>query len=502
MIRPEREFSKSLADIAKFVGVDTPVSETRITGITQDSRSVHEADLYIALSGFHKHGASYAMSALADGAAAILTDPSGMALLGGVYAPILVVPELRSIVGGFASWFYDLPSRHMNVVGITGTNGKTTTSHLIDSVWRSVNRQTGLIGTIETRIIDHAFASARTTPEATDLQPLFATMLERGCTDVVMEVSSHALSLGRVNGSHFAVSVFTNLTQDHLDFHASMDEYFRAKALLFTPEFSDLAIINVDDEYGVALARECRLPSKTFSVNGTPSDWYVSEITRTTSGSKFKIRTEQFAEIKAEIPLIGDHNIANALAALIVLGETGVDLEDALASLATASGVPGRLERVEHGQPFTAIVDYAHTPDAVERMLTALRQHTAHRIIGVLGCGGDRDPSKRPLMGSAIARGADIAILTSDNPRSEDPYEILVQMSRGAHGVEGAEVHVEVDRASAIALAVELAQSGDIVVVAGKGHEQGQEISGVVKPFDDREVLAQAIQRRQDSSSL
>jgi len=502
MIRPEREFSKSLVDIANFVGAKEPASDVRITGIAQDSRRVRKADLYLALSGFRTHGASYATSALAGGATAILTDPAGMALLGEIDAPILVVPELRSIIGDLASWFYGLPSRHMNVVGITGTNGKTTTAHLIDSVWRSVNRKTGLIGTIETRIVDHSFSSARTTPEATDLQALFATMFERGCTDVVMEVSSHALSLGRVNGSHFAVSVFTNLTQDHLDFHASMDEYFRAKALLFTREFSDLAVINIDDEYGVALARECQLPCETFSVDGTPSDWYVSDITRTALGSKFRVQTKRFAEIEVEIPLIGDHNIANALAALIVLSETGVGLENAVSSLATASGVPGRLERVERGQPFTAIVDYAHTPDAVERILAALRQHTEHRIIGVLGCGGDRDPNKRPLMGAAIARGADIAILTSDNPRSEDPYAILTEMSRGAHGVEGAEVRVEVDRASAISLAVELAQPGDIVVVAGKGHEQGQEISGVVKPFDDREVLAQAIQRSQTIGDL
>lgn len=496
MTRPTGTYVKSLDDIAAHLGVDVLGADVRITGLTHDSRQVQAGDLYLALAGFRTHGARFADLAITQGARAILTDATGIEILGKTDTPVICVADVRGVLGTLSSWFYDFPSTHMNLVGITGTNGKTTTAHLIDSVWRSEGRRTGLIGTIETRIYETSVPSVRTTPEATDLQALFATMLESGCTDVVMEVSSHALSLGRVDGSHFSVAVFTNLTQDHLDFHENMNDYFRAKSVLFAAKNSDLAIINFDDEYGVALARDCEIPYQSYSAAGRESDWSVTEIFRSALGSKFVVRSAEYGLVDAEIPLIGDHNIANALAALIVLVQSGVSIENATAGLAKASGVPGRLERIDFGQSFTAIVDYAHTPDAVERILSALRSHTTGRIIGVLGCGGDRDPSKRPLMGAALAKGADIAILTSDNPRSEDPYQILAEMAVGAHGVAESDVRIEADRAVAISMAVDLAEPGDIVLVAGKGHEQGQEILGEIKPFDDREVLAQAIDRR------
>lgn len=496
MIRPTGAYVKSLTGIALNLGVEAPATDVQISGLTHDSGQVRVGDLYLALSGFRTHGARYAHLAISHGASAILTDAVGVEILGKTDLPVLCIPDVRSVLGRLSSWFYDSPSLRMNLVGITGTNGKTTTAHLIDSVWRSENRRTGLIGTIETRICETSIPSVRTTPEATDLQALFATMLEAGCSDVVMEVSSHALSLARVDGSHFSVAIFTNLTQDHLDFHEDMQDYFRAKSILFSPAYSDLAIINIDDEYGVTLARDGQIPCQTYSAAGLDSDWFVTEIIRSAFGSKFTVHSREYGRIKAEIPLIGDHNIANALAALIALVQSGVSVENATRGLANVSGVPGRLERIDFGQSFTAIVDYAHTPDAVERILAALRAHATGRIIGVLGCGGDRDPSKRPLMGAALARGADIAILTSDNPRSEDPYQIITEMAFGAHGVAGSDVRIEADRATAISIAVNLAESGDIVLVAGKGHEQGQEILGEVRPFDDREVLAQAIDRR------
>ena len=502
MTRPTGTYLKSLTEIALYLELATPVVEAQISGLTHNSRQVRKGDLYLALAGFRTHGARFVDAAVAQGARAILTDAIGVEILGEIDIPVLCLSDVRGALGRLSSWFYNFPSTRFNLVGITGTNGKTTTAHLVDSVWRSANRRTGLIGTIETRICDTSVPSVRTTPEATDLQALFATMLEQECCDVVMEVSSHALSLGRVDGTHFSVAVFTNLTQDHLDFHENMDDYFKAKSMLFATNYSDLAVINIDDEYGAALVRDCRIPIQTFSTAGLNSDWMVTKILRSERGSEFEVQSREHGLMSVEIPLMGDHNIANALAALIVLVQSGISLESAINGLAAVSGVPGRLERVERGQPFTAIVDYAHTPDAVERILEALRSHSIGRIIGVLGCGGDRDPSKRPLMGAALAHGADIAFLTSDNPRSEDPYQIIVEMAAGAHGVVGSDIRIEVDRAIAISLAVDLAESGDIVLIAGKGHEQGQESLGVVKPFDDREVLAHAIARRMSTGEF
>jgi UDP-N-acetylmuramoyl-L-alanyl-D-glutamate--2,6-diaminopimelate ligase len=496
MIRPGGIYSKSLAEIAERLNAKAPNAEVQIIGLTHDSRQVRVGDLYLALSGFRTHGARFAISAVTQGARAVLTDDDGVEILGEIDVPILRVPDVRAALGTLSAWFYDFPSTHMNLVGVTGTNGKTTTAHLIDSVWRSNNRRTGLIGTIETRICDTSLPSVRTTPEATDLQALFATMLEAGCSDVVMEVSSHALSLGRVDGTHFSVAVFTNLTQDHLDFHENMSDYFKAKSTLFAEKLSELAVINVDDEYGAALARDCEIPIQTYSTSGLAADWSVTGKVRSAEGTKFTVSNREHGVISAGIPLIGDHNVANALAALIVLVQSGMNLQNALAGLASVNGVPGRLERVNRGQSFTAIVDYAHTSDAVENILAALRAHATGRIIAVLGCGGDRDPGKRPLMGAALARGSDIAFLTSDNPRSEDPYKIISQMAVGAHGIAGSDVRIEADRATAISMAVDLAEPGDIVLVAGKGHEQGQEIMGEITPFDDREVLAHAIDRR------
>jgi UDP-N-acetylmuramoyl-L-alanyl-D-glutamate--2,6-diaminopimelate ligase len=502
MIRPSRTYLKSLSEIALNLNLEKVSEDIQITGLAQDSRQVRAGDLYVALPGLSTHGARFASAAIAQGARAILTDSIGEQTIGESDLPILISSDVRAVLGPLSTWFYNFPSTHMNLVGVTGTNGKTTTAHLIDSVWRANDRQTGLIGTIETRICDASMQSVRTTPEATDLQAIFATMIERGCSDVVMEVSSHALSLGRVEGTHFSAAVFTNLTRDHLDFHGDMNDYFKSKSTLFLRRLSDLAVINLDDEYGVRLVQESEISVQTYSASGLDADWSVTEMNRSTEGTKFSVKNPVHGLFQARIPLIGDHNVANALAALIVLVQSGITLEEALAGLAAVDGVPGRLERVNRGQSFTAIVDYAHTPDAINNILATLRSHATRRIIAVLGCGGDRDPGKRPLMGAAVASGSDIAFLTSDNPRSEDPYKIIAQMASGAHRVVGSDVRIEADRATAISKAVDLAEVGDIVLVAGKGHEQGQEILGEIKPFDDRSVLAHAIDRRMSAGEF
>jgi UDP-N-acetylmuramoyl-L-alanyl-D-glutamate--2,6-diaminopimelate ligase len=324
--------------------------------------------------------------------------------------------------------------------------------------------------------------STRTTPEATDLHALFATMVEQDVTAVAMEVSSHALALGRVDGVRFDVAAFTNLSQDHLDFHADMEDYFRAKASLFTPARTDRGVVNGDDPFGQRLLADPLVPLVSF---GTKGDWAVSDVELRTDGSAFRLVGPD-VDVTADVRLPGEFNVSNAAAAVVSLVQAGVPVAAAVDGVAGLPGVPGRMERVDEGQPFTALVDYAHTPEAVQTLLRSVREVTPGRVIVVLGCGGDRDRGKRPLMGRAAVEGADVAVLTSDNPRSEDPLAILAEMGQPEA------VH-EVDRRKAIALAVAMARPGDAVVVAGKGHESGQEVDGVVTPFDDREVLREVL---------
>ncbi|MCU1601688.1 MAG: UDP-N-acetylmuramoyl-L-alanyl-D-glutamate--2,6-diaminopimelate ligase, partial [Frankiales bacterium] len=387
--------------------------------------------------------------------------------------PLLLADRPRAVLGDVASWVHGHPSRELLVLGVTGTNGKTTTAFLLEAGLRAGGHRTGLLGTVLTRIGDQAVPSVRTTPESTDLHALFAAMLERGVTAVAMEVSSHALSFGRVDGVRFDVAAFTNLSQDHLDFHADMEDYFRAKASLFTPERSERGVVNGEDPWGARLLEHPRIP--------TVAVWPVTEVDLRIDGSSFRV-----GGVAAEVQLPGAFNVANAAGAIVTLVEAGIPVAEAVAGVGGCAGVPGRMERVDAGQPFTALVDYAHTPDAVVTLLDSVRAVTPGRVIVVLGCGGDRDRGKRPLMGRAAVEGSDVAILTSDNPRSEDPEAILAEMDQPS-------AVLEVDRRKAIARAVQLAQPGDTVVVAGKGHESGQDVAGVVAPFDDREVLRDAI---------
>ncbi|MBY8876574.1 UDP-N-acetylmuramoyl-L-alanyl-D-glutamate--2,6-diaminopimelate ligase [Actinacidiphila acidipaludis] len=512
--RPSHPRPQPLAELAGLLGVAVSAGVTGatgpvdgadgpdVTGITHDSRAVRPGDLYAALPGARFHGADFAGQAAASGAVAVLTDPDGAERAAATGLPVLTVPDPRGVMGELAAAVYGRPGDGLLRIGVTGTSGKTTTSYLIEGGLRAARHgTTGLIGTVETRIGDERIKSERTTPEATDLQALFAVMRERGVESVVMEVSSHALVLGRVDGAVFDVGVFNNLSPEHMEFHSGMEDYFQAKAQLFTPRRSRLGVVNLDDEYGRRLVAEATVPLVTYSAEGRlDADWRAEDVEAGLMESRFTVVGPKGEHVQAVAPLPGPFNVANTLAAITALAAAGLDPQAAADGIAAVPGVPGRLERVDAGQPYLAVVDYAHKTDAVESVLRALRTTTEGRIHAVLGCGGDRDQTKRGPMGAALARLADTAVLTSDNPRSEDPLVILAAMLNGAVDVPAAErghVVVEPDRAAAVAVAVAQARPGDIVLVAGKGHEQGQDIAGEVRPFDDREVLRAAIEKDQ-----
>ncbi|MDE3720254.1 UDP-N-acetylmuramoyl-L-alanyl-D-glutamate--2,6-diaminopimelate ligase [Nocardiopsis sp. N85] len=528
-MRPEHTPLRPLSDLVPLLGPDAvllrpdlapdhpvPAREVQVRGITHDSRQAGPGDLYAALPGARAHGADYAAQVAEAGAAAILTDPAGADRATATGLPTLVVPDARAALGTVAAWIFKEPSRDLLLIGTTGTSGKTTVSYLIESGLRRAGMGTGLIGTVEMRVGDERVASSLTTPEATDLHGLFALMREKGVTAAAMEVSSHALALGRVGGAHYDVAIFTNLSQDHLDFHSDLRDYFETKARLFTPEYCDIAVINADDRFGRALVDMVQargaVPVTTFGVEGfsdadpetaLTADWTAVDVRLGAAGSTFRIVGPGGMEARASVGLPGPFNVSNAMAAVIGLVEAGLPLETAIEGVAAAPGVPGRMEKVTARevptslQDFTALVDYSHKPGAVEAVLSSVRTVAEGEITVVLGCGGDRDRAKRPLMGEAAARLADRFVITNDNPRSEDPVVIATAMLEGAAKVpeeERARITVEFDRAEAIRLAVSRAGAGDVIVVAGKGHETGQYVKGEVLPFDDREVLRSAIE--------
>jgi UDP-N-acetylmuramoyl-L-alanyl-D-glutamate--2,6-diaminopimelate ligase len=474
--------------------------DRQVSGVALASSSVRPGDLYAALPGARTHGARYAADAVERGAVAVLTDPTGRDLAEAAGVPVRVVDDPRAVLGDVAARVYGDPSSRLRVLGITGTNGKTTTAYLVEGGLAAAGRTTGLVGTVETRTRGSAgvttYPSARTTPEAPDLHALLASMAEQGVGVVVMEVSSHALVLGRVGGVHFAAAGFTNLGRDHLDFHADVEDYYRAKAQLFDGR-ADVDVVTVDDDAGRRLAAEtaARRPPVTVSLR-PGADWGADDLAVTgDGGTAFALHGPDGRTWPVRLRLPGTFNVANAVLAAALLDAIGVPLDDALPGLA-ATVVPGRMEPVDAGQPFVAVVDYAHTPDAVATALAALRRSARGRLITVLGCGGDRDPGKRPDMGAAAAAGSDVLVVTDDNPRSEDPAAIRAAMLAGVDRVpagERAEVLEVGDRRRAVATAVELAGPGDVVLVAGKGHETGQEVAGTVHPFDDRVVLREAL---------
>ncbi len=477
----------------------TPV-EALVSGITLDSRLVGAGDLYVALPGRHHHGAEFCGQAAERGAVAVLTDAAGGRLAAALRLPVVVVDDPRQIVAEVAATIYGRPAEAVTMYAVTGTNGKTTTTFLLEAALTAAGVRTGLIGTIGFRLDGRRIDAARTTvttPESTELQALLGYLRDEGAEAVVMEVSSHALVLGRADAIPFAVSAFTNLGRDHLDFHGDEESYFAAKAALFTPERTGHAVINIDDPHGRRLAelirRQRRPGLTTVSLSG-PADcravaYAVAPDGRSIISAQLAGRTLEFS-----LGLPGDFNVRNALTALAMIASVGGDLDAAAAGLAGAA-VPGRLQRVELGPGAPIVyVDFAHTPQAVAAALQATGNR---RRIAVLGGGGDRDPDKRRPMGESAARNADLVVVTDDNPRSEPPAAIRAEVLAGAReAIRAAKLPTEVvdggDRRSAIRQALERAEAGDVVAILGKGHELGQEVAGTVLPFDDVSVATEA----------
>ena len=459
-----------------------------ISGVSINAQKVVPGDLFIAFAGANTHGISYLEQAISNGAVAVLSDKKIEASI-----PSFIHPKPREIVGTISAWLYGHPFESLKAVGITGTNGKTTTANLVKQIWQLNSIKSGLIGTLGVEIADDKLESARTTPEADDLQAIAAAMVEQGCKNLVMEVSSHAIDQGRIKGAKYEVVAFSNLTQDHLDYHLSMENYFQAKANLFATEYAKAAVINIDDSYGKKLSKQVKIPVVTVSRKDSTADWYLAKAEIKNGLYQVEIKSKSGESLSENFALLGDYNLDNLLLAVAIVSSAGLSLDKIASTISKLQSVPGRLESINAGQKFTALVDYAHTPDAVERVIATVKSATSGKIIGVLGCGGDRDASKRSLMGHALFNGCDLAIFTSDNPRSESAEAILKQMTAGIDlGKKGL---VEIDRKSAIDLAVENAQSGDVVLLMGKGHESGQEVNSVVTPFDDRVELAESIKR-------
>jgi len=498
-LRPSSPVGDDLAALAQRVHAElrgAAAESPRVTGVTLRSQDVQPGDLFAALPGAKSHGAVFAADAVRQGAVAVLTDETGAEVMAGNAAvPLLVHSAPRSVLGDLAAAVYGRPSEHMRVIGVTGTSGKTTTTYLVEAGLRAAGRVTGLVGSVGIRIDGRDEPSALTTPEAPDLQALFAVMLERGIDTAVMEVSSHALTLGRVDAVHFAVGGFTNLSRDHLDFHPTMEDYLDAKARLFEPQSSthaDVSVVCVDDDGGRAIAARAERPV-TVSVAGHEADWRAEDVrTLDGGGQEFLAVDPAGVHHRLRIGLPGHFNVANTLLAAALLDAVGVSPEQAEPGLRTAT-VPGRLQPIDCGQNFLAVVDYAHKPGALRAVLETLRGQTHGRIAVVVGAGGNRDPGKRGPMGQVAAELADLVVVTDDNPRDEDPAEIRAAVVAGA--ADGPAAVEEIgDRSAAIDFAVGWAREGDVVLVAGKGHEAGQTSHGLTRPFDDRDELARALQ--------
>ena len=494
MLRPHEPITgRSLRAVSELVSANSSYSgleNIMVTGVSIDSHQIESGDLFVAVAGAKTHGATYAGNAKLNGAVAVLTDEVGASLI--TEMPVLIVADPRATAGVISAWLHNEPMRDLFSVAVTGTNGKTTVTTLLHQIAMAASRQSGLVGTVETRIGEEVVAALRTTPEAPELQSLAAVMRERHMRNLFMEVSSHAVSLNRIGGSHFNIAAFTNLSQDHLDFHGDMDAYFGAKAALFSYKYAETAYINIDSAWAKKLLEIQELPVVQISRSIKSADWYFERIETGARSTAIAIRGTGGILIETTTKLVGDFNLDNLLMAIAISVASGIDPVDIAAITPTLTGAEGRLEKVDLGQSFSALVDYAHSPDSVTRVLAALRESTAGKIIAVLGCGGDRDKSKRPLMGAALIAGSDVAIFTSDNPRSEDPAQIVKEMVSGL--TLPASASIELDRKRAIEIAVAAAGPGDVVVILGKGHEPGQEIAGVKHNFDDRLVLAAAIE--------
>lgn len=484
MTRP-KTYGSELSQLATLVS-GTRVGDAKVFGVTHNSKSVQAGDLYVALLGANNHGIDFLDEAVANGAVAVASDSHGVAIAKQKNIPSIELSNAREDMAKLAAEVYGHPERKLTLTGVTGTNGKTTTTHILRSIFLDAKKHVGVIGTLGTYLDEDHLPGARTTPESTDLYATLAVMAERGITHVFMEVSSHALALNRVTGIKFDVAIFTNLTQDHLDFHGSMENYFAAKALLFTPEFSKQAIVCIDDEWGIKLAAQVKIPIITIGANGA---WKTSQPNSSSNGMTTQdIEIQNSDSISLSVNMLGSYNATNAACALAASQILGLPIAASLESLKNVRSIPGRLEKVAIDSPGTAIVDYAHTPDAVATVLTVIRDANPNRVITVIGCGGDRDSLKRPLMGKVAAQLSDVVIITDDNPRSEDPVAIRKSVIDGTK-TGSAQVFEVSDRRVAISQALKLAEPGDVIAILGKGHETGQEISGKAFPFDDRVVV-------------
>jgi UDP-N-acetylmuramoyl-L-alanyl-D-glutamate--2,6-diaminopimelate ligase len=465
-------------------GVRPAARDVEITGLAYDTRAVEPGTLFFCVPGFTRDGHDFAPEAIARGAAALVVQrPLNLEV------PEIRVASVRAAMAPAATSFYGDPTKTLQIVGVTGTNGKTTTAFLVHELLQADGRQTGLLGTVKSVIGGVERSVERTTPEAIDLQRTFREMLDAGDVACSMEVSSHALELHRADAIHFAAAIFTNLTQDHLDFHGTMEGYFDAKRRLFEAGRAAHAVINVDDPYGARLAAE--LPQATTFAIDRDATYRATDLRTDLTGSRFNVHGPDGEATCLITPLPGRFNVYNVLGALAAVCALGVPLDVAADAIETAGHVPGRFQPVDAGQDFAVLVDYAHTPDSLENVLRAARQLTEGRVHVVFGCGGDRDRGKRPMMGEIARRLADRVIVTSDNPRSEDPEAIIQEILAGT----GPGVEHDADRRSAIAAAIAGAAPGDVVVIAGKGHEQGQEFEAGRKiPFDDVTVAREALQ--------
>ncbi len=475
-------------------------SAVEIASLAYDSRGVQPGALFFCVPGEHSDGHDHAARAVAAGAVALVVErPLGLGVAE------IRVESARAAMGPVAARFYGDPTAELQVVGVTGTNGKTTTAFLARALLEASGRRCGLLGTVTSIVAGRERTAGRTTPEAIDLQADFRAMLDGGERACAMEVSSHALALGRTDGVRFAAAIFTNLTQDHLDFHGTMEEYFQAKRSLFVPTAPGVSVVNLDDPYGRRLAAE--LPEAvTFAIE-RDAQYRARDVPVERSCCRLRLETPA-GERALSLPLAGRFNVANALGALAAVHALGFDLDTLMGALERGVRVPGRLEPVEEGQEYAVLVDYAHTPDSLENVLSTARELTGGRVICVFGAGGDRDTGKRAQMGEIAARGADVVVVTSDNPRSERPEAIIAQIMAGAAGarqVGAPKIIVEPDRREAIHRAIAVAAAGDVVLIAGKGHEQGQEFAqGRVVAFDDVTVAREALRARHahDAGSL
>ncbi|PZR55441.1 UDP-N-acetylmuramoyl-L-alanyl-D-glutamate--2,6-diaminopimelate ligase [Xylanimonas oleitrophica] len=526
-IRPAGATPRKVRDLALTFGLETagpaaqgegssPLETVTVSSVASDNRLVTDGDLFVALPGAHAHGARFAADAVARGARAVLTDAEGAALLAdgsavppGAGVPVLVAPDPRAVLGPVAAWVYGSPAEHLMTFGVTGTNGKTTTTYQLDHLLRALGWRSGLIGTVEMRSGDRVLPSRLTTPEAADLQALLAAMREDEVRTLAMEVSSHALALHRVDGVQFGVAGFTNLSQDHLDFHGDLQAYFETKALLFTPEHSRRGVVVVDDAWGERMAASAQVPVATVRTvpGGAEADWVVTQVAPHGTGSAFTLTHRDGRTLRTSTSLPGAFNVANAALAVVMVLEGGAHVQDVAEALDAVGGlaavVPGRMEVVGAGDARSprVVVDFAHNTEALELALAALRPTTDGRLVVVFGATGDRDKGKRPAMGAAAVAGADVVLVTDDDPHGEDPAVVRAAVLAGAQAARAAaaesgrtvEVVEVAPRSEAIRRAVREASPGDTVLVAGRGHETIQDVAGVDVELDDRVEARRAL---------